>query len=147
MSRWAGSDEAPWTSARVQASRREVGERLAAHTGAIVVLKGAGTLVVEHRGPGGEAGEGRVRARVNLTGGRALASAGTGDVLAGTIAGLLARGLEPWSAARLGVHLHGLAGDLCAPDGTVALDVADALPRALGPAGRARDPWPALIQG
>jgi NAD(P)H-hydrate epimerase len=41
----------------------------------------------------------------------ALASGGTGDVLAGTIGSLLAQGLSPYSAARLGVYLHGLAGD------------------------------------
>jgi NAD(P)H-hydrate epimerase len=41
----------------------------------------------------------------------ALASGGTGDVLAGTIGALLAQGLEPFAAARLGVYLHGLAGE------------------------------------
>ena len=66
----------------------------------------------------------------------ALATAGTGDVLAGAIAGLLAQGLAPYDAARCGAYLHGLAGKLAADQvgdaGTVAGDLLPLLPRALG---------------
>jgi NAD(P)H-hydrate epimerase len=67
----------------------------------VVVLKGARTVVAE---PGG----GLAIAPFENP---ALATGGTGDVLAGAIGSLLAQGLEPFAAARLGVYLHGLAGD------------------------------------
>jgi NAD(P)H-hydrate epimerase len=67
----------------------------------VVVLKGARTVIAE---PGG-------RVAVAPFENPALASGGTGDVLAGVIGGLLAQGLAPYDAARLGVYLHGLAGD------------------------------------
>ena len=67
----------------------------------VVVLKGARTVIAS---PDGEV----VVAPFENP---ALASGGTGDVLAGTIGSLLAQGLSPYSAARLGVYLHGLAGD------------------------------------
>ena len=60
-----------------------------------------------------------------------LASAGTGDVLAGLIAGLLAQGLSPWDAARIGVVWHALAGDLArevkGEHAMIATDVIDSL--------------------
>jgi hypothetical protein len=63
-----------------------------------------------------------------------LASAGTGDVLAGAIAGLLAQGMEPGEAAACGVFLHGTAGELLRKEmgdsGVLASDVLEALPRA-----------------
>jgi NAD(P)H-hydrate epimerase len=100
--------------------------RAAAAHGAVVVFKGAPTVVAE---PGG-------RYWINTTGGPVLAQGGTGDVLSGAIAGLLGQGLEPWAAACCGVFLHGLAGDLCAagrgPRGVLAGEVAAALPEALG---------------
>ena len=62
----------------------------------------------------------------------AMATGGTGDVLAGTIGALLAQGLAPWDAARLGVYLHGLAGeavrDRIGDAGLLACDLPDALP-------------------
>jgi NAD(P)H-hydrate epimerase len=61
-----------------------------------------------------------------------MATAGSGDVLTGLLAALLARGMTPSTASRLGVHLHGLAGDLAAKDlGTeslIASDLVDYLP-------------------
>lgn len=97
---------------------------LAERTGGVAVLKGAATVVAA---PGG-------RVRVNPTGGPVLATGGTGDVLAGAIAGLLAQGLDAFDAAALGVYLHGLAGDLLAgtlgPAGALAGEVARQLPRA-----------------
>jgi NAD(P)H-hydrate repair Nnr-like enzyme with NAD(P)H-hydrate dehydratase domain len=70
---------------------------------------------------------------VNPTGGPALATAGTGDVLTGIIAALLARGLPPLDAASVGAYLHGLAGSLAGlelGEGTTASDVAAAVPDA-----------------
>ena len=81
--------------------------RLAAALGAasawrsVVVLKGARTIVAAPDGT----------ASIAPFENPALATGGTGDVLAGAIGSLLAQGLEPFAAARLGVYLHGLAGD------------------------------------
>ena len=86
------------------ASRLDAARRLASRTNAVVVLKGYRTLVVE---PDGAAG-------VCLTGGPALARGGTGDVLAGFLASILARGVAPSRGAAAAVYLHGLAGDLLA---------------------------------
>jgi len=64
-----------------------------------------------------------------------LATAGSGDVLAGAIVGFLAQGLTPFAAAVVGAYLHGLAGELVrnelGPAGMVAGDLLPALPRAL----------------
>jgi ADP-dependent NAD(P)H-hydrate dehydratase / NAD(P)H-hydrate epimerase len=63
-----------------------------------------------------------------------MATAGTGDVLTGILAGLLAQGLSPYQAAVLGVYLHGLAGEIAAIDKTsyclIASDLIDYLPEA-----------------
>lgn len=77
-------------------------------TGVATLLKGKNTLVVAR------AAEGELRRYRNLTGNPGMATAGAGDVLTGVIAGLLAQGLEPFDAARLGAWLHGRAGDLVA---------------------------------
>lgn len=91
----------------------------------VVVLKGFRTLIAA---PG--------RAVVNPTGGPELATAGTGDVLAGAIGALAAAGLDPFEAAWAGVFVHGVAGAIAASDagegGVVAWDVAERLPRAIG---------------
>jgi NAD(P)H-hydrate epimerase len=105
--------------------RIERARRAAADARCAVLLKGAPTLVAE---PGG-------RVRINATGGSALSTAGTGDVLTGAVVALLARGLAPEDAGALGAYVHGLAGDLAAlhtGEGTTASDVAAALPQALG---------------
>ena len=90
----------------------------------VVVLKGHGTIVA--------APDGRVTRCP--TGGSGLAKGGSGDVLAGMIASLLAQGLEAFDAACLGVYAHGLAGDIAAlrmtSRGMVAGDIIDALPAA-----------------
>ena len=108
----------------------EDAERLAAATGAarrwghVVVLKGARTVIASPDGA----------AVVAPFENPALASAGTGDVLAGAIGALLAQGLSPWDAARLGVYLHGLAGEAVrealGDAGTVASDLLVQLPLA-----------------
>lgn len=93
--------------------------RLAAAIDAVVVLKGAATLVATVDG------EWR-----NETGNPGMATAGTGDVLAGVIAALLGQGLAPAAAARLGVWVHGHAGDAAAADlGAVSMTARDLLDR------------------
>lgn len=100
---------------------RAVSER----TGAVVVLKGAATITA--------APDGRVI--VNPTGGPNLGTGGTGDVLTGVVAGLLAQGLAPLEAAALGAYLHGFAADRLAerlgPAGALAEDVAAMIPAAM----------------
>ncbi|MFM8734671.1 MAG: NAD(P)H-hydrate dehydratase [Pirellulales bacterium] len=92
---------------------------MAGADGVVVVLKGAGTLVV---------GEGR-EAR-NETGNPGMATAGTGDVLAGVTAALLAQGMTPFAAARLAAWVHGRAGDVAAEDlGQVSMTARDLLDR------------------
>ena len=109
--------------ADVEARRRHYATRAARDSGAVVLLKGS-TSVVAH--PGG-------RLRVNPTGTAALATAGSGDVLAGLCAALLAGGLDPFDAGAVGAWLHGLAGRLAADGGATvsAGDLLDALPRAV----------------
>jgi len=107
----------------IQADRLGAARRLAEVTGAVAILKGAATVVAAPGAP----------PLVNPTGGPALASGGTGDVLTGLVAALLAQGLPPRDAAGLAVWLHGAAGEGAAPAGTglTAEDLADALPRAV----------------
>lgn len=121
------------TSAEVQARRREYALKYAKLSGAVVVLKGHETLVTD-----GNA------VHINQTGNPGMATAGSGDVLCGVIAALVGQGLPPFEAARLGAHLHGLAGDLGAAEkgvhGLMASDVIEKLPAAfLAYAGRAGD--------
>jgi NAD(P)H-hydrate epimerase len=108
----------------IQGNRIEVAREHARTWGVVVVLKGAGTVVAHPDG----------RTSVNITGGPNLATAGTGDILAGVIGGLLAQGCDLYDAARLGVYLHGMAGDMAARDlgnaGTVAGDLLPLLPQA-----------------
>lgn len=110
----------------VRARRLDLAREAARRAEAVVVLKGDDTLVVEP----GEGG----RVAVSPGGAPALATAGTGDVLSGTIGALLAKGLEPWTAACAGVMLHRAAGleaarTLGASEGVVASDVVAALGR------------------
>jgi len=112
------------TTGEIQSDRIEAARRAAEKTQAIVVLKGHQTLVAE---PGGGVW-------VNPTGNPGMASGGSGDVLTGLAAALLAQGYEALAAAQLGVFLHGLAGDLAAEEkGWEALratDQIEALPLA-----------------
>jgi hydroxyethylthiazole kinase-like uncharacterized protein yjeF len=118
------------SSARVARDRRASLEAFVARTGVTTLLKGAGTLVGRARPGGG------VDLWENTTGNPGMATAGSGDVLTGVVAALLAAGLEPWDAARLGAWLHGRAGDLAAREwGWAALTATDLLP-ALGRAIR-----------
>lgn len=109
----------------INQDRLTVATRFAQQHQAIVVLKGARTIVAE---PGGQMA-------VCPTGNPGMASAGMGDVLTGIITGLLAQGLAPWDAAQVGVYVHGLAGDLAAAHlgqaGLIASDVISAIPQAI----------------
>jgi NAD(P)H-hydrate epimerase len=108
----------------VQADRQGLAVQFAAEHGVVMVLKGHGTIVTDGR-----------RVYHNRTGNPGMATGGTGDVLTGLIAALLGQGLEPFSAAQLGVFLHGLAGDLARDElgeaSLIASDLLHFLPRAL----------------
>ncbi|MCR9093639.1 MAG: NAD(P)H-hydrate dehydratase [bacterium] len=110
------------TTVEINADRLGAVRRLSERSGAIAVLKGARTLVANPAG----------RTVVTPTGGPALATGGTGDVLTGVIAALLASGLEALDAAALGAWWHGAAADgLPASEtgfGLLASEVADAMP-------------------
>ena len=113
------------TSAVVE-RRWEHARRAARETGAVVVLKGRQTLVSDPA----------LGTWVNPTGNPGMASGGSGDVLTGVVAALLAQGLDPPSAARLGVYVHGLSGDLAAERlGEISMAAGD-LAEELGPAFR-----------
>jgi len=112
------------STSEIAADRLGQVRKAAAAWRCVVLLKGPRTLVVDAPGT----------ARVNPTGGPALATGGTGDVLTGTIAALAARGVAPFDAAAAGAFLHGAAGDLAAEmegEGTIASDVASLLPDAV----------------
>jgi len=89
----------------------------------ICLLKGAGTIVTD-----------TVRVYVNDTGNPGMATGGSGDVLTGLVAALIAQGAEPFDAACLAARIHGLAGDLAAAElGEISLtatDLIDYLPAA-----------------
>ncbi|MGH2683371.1 MAG: NAD(P)H-hydrate dehydratase [Actinomycetota bacterium] len=111
-------------SEEVLGDRVGFARKAAAETGAVVLLKGSRSLVAL---PDGEV-------RVNPTGSSILATGGTGDVLTGMIAAYLARGLPPPEAASLAAYVHGLAGQVASEvsgEGTVAWDVAEAIPEAI----------------
>ena len=104
------------SSREVQKDRIGVAGAFAVKYKVTLVLKGAGTVVA--------AADGRVF--INSTGNPGMATGGTGDVLSGMIAGLLAQGYPPTQAACLGVYLHGLAGDLAAKEkGEMAMIAGD----------------------
>ncbi|WP_179403963.1 NAD(P)H-hydrate dehydratase [Burkholderia guangdongensis] len=94
-------------TATVQRDRLAAAQALAARFSAVVVLKGAGTVIAAPDGS----------LTVNPTGNAALATGGTGDVLGGLIGALLAQRVPPVDAARAGVYLHGLAADVLTADG------------------------------
>ncbi len=117
-------------SAQVEARRLDSARELARDTGAIVVLKGDDTIVTD--------GE---RVAVNRLPAPGLATAGTGDVLSGVLAAMLARRVDPFTAACAAVYGHARAGVMAAArigtaDGVIASDVISALPRALVPGDR-----------
>jgi NAD(P)H-hydrate epimerase len=108
------------SAAEVQADRIGAATRAAEEWGVVVVLKGAFTVISSPQG----------LTYINPFANPALATAGTGDILAGCIAGLLAQGLPALRAAVVGAYVHGLAGRMVSaelgPAGAVAGDL---LPR------------------
>ena len=111
--------------ADVQEDRVETASEAAARWRQVVVLKGAHTVVAAPDG----------RAAISPFANPALATAGTGDVLAGVIGSLLAQGLPPYEAAKLGVHVHAQAGERVSvrtgPSGLMASDLLLEIPLAM----------------
>ena len=106
----------------VATDRQTAAEQLALELGAVVVLKGHGTIITD----------GTVTYR-NPTGNPGMAVGGSGDVLAGMVVSLLGQGVDPVEAAVAAVWLHGAAGDVCAEKlGQYAMlptDILEELPR------------------
>lgn len=114
------------TTETVQNDRRSAIKKAVEYYGCVVVLKGSRTLISDSS----------EKIYLNTTGNPGLSSGGTGDALAGLIAGLLAQNLEALPAAAAGVFLHGLAGDLVAKKingtiGIIATDLITYLPQAI----------------
>ena len=105
------------------ASRRDAVCALVEAYGCVAVLKGRGTIVTN--------GE---RLYINETGNAGMATGGAGDVLTGTVAALIGQKMDPFEAAILAVHLHGLAGDFASEElgrwSMTAMDLIEYLPEA-----------------
>ncbi len=112
------------TPTSIQSDRLRAVAELASRFGCTAVLKGAGTLVCDASG----------EPWITLTGNPGMATGGSGDVLTGIILALVARKMEALDAARLGVWLHGPAGDFAmwrqSQESLTALDIARSLPHA-----------------
>lgn len=113
-------------SGEIPATRRvDLAGDFAREFGVILVLKGARTVIAEPAG----------RCWINTTGNPGMGTAGTGDLLTGMIAGLIAQGMKPPAAARVGVYLHGLCGDRAAgrlgERSLIARDLLGEVPRTL----------------
>jgi NAD(P)H-hydrate epimerase len=110
-------------TATVQAHRRELATAFAAENGLVLLLKGHRTIVTDGR-----------CVYENTTGNPGMATAGSGDVLTGLVAALLAQGLDAFAAAQLAAYIHGLAGDMAKEElgevGMIATDLLERLPRA-----------------
>ncbi len=108
----------------INSSRMYLTTKFAKEFNSVVLLKGAATLT------GGTDGN----LRINPTGNSGMATAGSGDVLSGIIASLLAQGVNNFDAASLGAFIHGLSGDLAISDkteyGLIAKDIIDYIPKA-----------------
>jgi len=109
------------SSEDIAADRQVLAAEYAAQHEAIVVLKGAATIVTDG-----------AQTYINATGNSGMATGGTGDVLTGVITALCGQGMQPYAAAVAGVYAHGLAGDMVAAAtserGLIASDLLDWLP-------------------
>jgi NAD(P)H-hydrate epimerase len=113
------------TSQKVQGNRLETARAFAQQHHVWLILKGAHTIIADPVG----------NLFINPTGNEGMATAGTGDVLAGMLGGFISQGLDPLQASKVGVYLHGLAGDLAAGQkGTrsmIAGDLIECIPLAI----------------
>ncbi len=109
----------------IRNNRKKVAQKIAQDYNVTVVLKGHDTIVADNRG----------NFYVNKTGNPGMATAGSGDVLSGIIASFIGQGLNGFHAAKYGVYIHGLAGDLAArkksQSGMIASDIIDNIPDAI----------------
>ena len=112
------------STAYIQKNRETLAKRFAYNYNIVLVLKGHHTIVASAD-----------KVYVNKSGNPGMATAGSGDVLTGIISALLGQGLGGWTAAKTGVYLHGLAGDLAAKEktqaGLIASDIIDHIPAAI----------------
>ena len=120
MSRLTGKDVSA-----IQRNREKIALAFAKKYGVILVLKGRGTVVAASKG----------NAYTNQSGNSGMSTAGVGDVLTGMIASFVGQGINPYSAAVIGVYLHGLAGDIAAKEkgqfSMIAGDLLEKLPQAI----------------
>lgn len=134
--RWLGVD-----TAAVQADRPAAARDLARESGAVVVLKGARTLIASPDGA----------LWINPTGTPALSTGGTGDVLAGAAGAYCAQGVDVSAAARTATFIHGWAGQMLADEYGISGVIAGDLPAAMAKATHrlrqgSRDDWRRLVQ-
>ncbi len=110
------------TKAVIEKSREKIAAHFSKKFKCTLVLKGHQSIVASEKG----------EIYINKTGNAGMATAGSGDVLTGMIAAFLAQGLDAFTAARLGVYLHGQAGDLAAKEKTkaclIATDIIEKIP-------------------
>jgi len=110
----------------VQADRKRLARKFAGEYNITVVLKGARTVVASSKSG---------QLYINKTGNPGMATAGSGDVLTGIITGFMAQGLDAYKAAKMGVYVHGLAGDMAAKEkgeiSLIASDILEKLPVAI----------------
>lgn len=108
--------------AQIQSDRASAARMCVEKTGAIVILKGAGTVIAASQRP----------VFINMTGNPGMATGGSGDVLAGIVTGLVGQGVAPFDATRAAVFLHGRAGDMAAwrssQTGMIASDIVKEIP-------------------
>lgn len=107
----------------IEKNRLKVAKEFAQKNRCVIVLKGHRTLVASPEG----------KTYINTTGNAGMATAGSGDVLTGMIAALLAQGIEAFESARFGVYLHGLAGDWAAKVRSKAALIATDIIEQIGP--------------
>ena len=109
----------------IEKNRWEIAKKFARENKAVTVLKGAQTTIADPEG----------NLFINIVGNAGMASGGVGDVLTGIIGSLVGQRLSPLDAAKLGVFLHGTAGDLAAEKigepSLIASDLIEALPEAI----------------
>lgn len=109
----------------IQENRETAAVEFASEYLVTVVLKGKNTIVASKSG----------EKYINMTGNPGMATAGSGDVLSGVIGSLIGQGMDTYEAAKLGVYIHGLAGDISSNEkseyGVIASDIQDNIPYAI----------------